>query len=109
VMIGWVFFRADSLTHAKTFLASMLGAGPAGGVEHTVARYLDRPVQLALVAGVILSIPIAQPLARWLSRRGPVIDGTAQLFAMCSVLALFLLGAMQMAADTYNPFIYFRF
>jgi alginate O-acetyltransferase complex protein AlgI len=109
VMIGWVFFRADTLAHARVFLRSMVGLGPVEGIEHSVARYLDRPVQLALVVGVIISMPTVPMVSAWIEGRRPVVDGVGRVFAVLAIVSLFLLGAMQVASDTYNPFIYFRF
>ena len=38
VMIGWVFFRTDTLTHAGGFLRSMFGLG-GQSLQYPVERY----------------------------------------------------------------------
>lgn len=41
VMIGWVFFRADSLGHALQYLASMAGFTQADGLQYYALFYLE--------------------------------------------------------------------
>ena len=114
VMIGWVFFRADTLPDAVAFLGAMAGLGAAAGTPFTLQWYLTPELWLALVAGTIGSMPIAPTLAR---RLGRSLDGGGDsrlawgVSAAGTVALLLMLVAsiMQVAARTYNPFIYFRF
>jgi len=112
VMIGWVFFRADTLPAAIGFLKAL--GGRAGGVPdiYTLGWYLTPSVSIALVAGAIGSTPIVPALAAWLDR----VDGAGHRLAVVyspattAALAVLLVASiMQIAARTYNPFIYFRF
>jgi len=92
VMIGWVFFRAETLASAVDYLKAMAGAGAALPVPARL--YLTSEMQLVIVAGLVLAmVPLSV-------RRLPALAGQAV------VLALSLL---YIAAGTYNPFIYFRF
>jgi len=114
VMVGWVFFRADTLTGAGAFLKAMAGLGPALPTAYTVAWYLTPELWLALVAGVIGSTPIVPALGRWRARwveSGPRFAFASGLAALNTAALMLLLAAsiMQIAARTYNPFIYFRF
>ncbi len=119
IMIGWVFFRADSLPHARYFLAAMVGLAkttPRYMIDD-YATFLSVPVLLALVIGMLFSTPLSHYFAtRWkgfemsLPRR---FAGAVQWFSSAveiSALVFLLLAAgMQLAANTYNPFIYYRF
>jgi alginate O-acetyltransferase complex protein AlgI len=112
VMIGWVFFRADTLPHATAFLAAMAGAGAAQATPYALAYYLTPELGLALAAGVIGATPIVGALARGRERRGskaPVVSATWALAETAALALLMLASMMQVAARTYNPFIYFRF
>jgi alginate O-acetyltransferase complex protein AlgI len=114
VMVGWVFFRADTLAGAGAFLKAMAGLGPALPTAYTVTWYLTPELWLALVAGVIGSTPIVPALGRWRARRveaGPRLAFASGLGAVSTAALVLLLVAsiMQIAARTYNPFIYFRF
>ena len=53
-MIGWAFFRADTLTQAAAFLRSMFGLG-GQSLLYPVERYATPTVLAALVVGVFLA------------------------------------------------------
>jgi alginate O-acetyltransferase complex protein AlgI len=113
VMIGWVFFRADTLTGAIDFLKAMAGLSVPAASPYTLAWYLPVDVRLALVAGIIGSAPIVPALVRWRARveqragllRAMLVDATAA----AALLAVFGVAILHVAARSYNPFIYFRF
>jgi alginate O-acetyltransferase complex protein AlgI len=115
VMVGWVFFRADTLTGAVAFLGAMAGLSPAQPTPYTVAWYLTPELWLALVAGAIGSMPVIPALAGRIEReriaasRPRLALGLADVFGTVALAALLVASVMQMAARTYNPFIYFRF
>jgi alginate O-acetyltransferase complex protein AlgI len=111
VMIGWVFFRADTLPGAIAFLKAMAGLTAAAPTPYTVWWYLTPELWLALAAGAIGSTPWVPALAARLMRTG---DGqrepwSLQLLSTTMLMALLFASILQVAARTYNPFIYFRF
>jgi len=112
VVVGWVFFRAETLLDALHYLQAMAGLG---GLRHappnTLALYLSPDVQLALVAGVAASFPWMRDLGARLDsmtlsglKRG-LLDNAIN----AALLLMFVVALTQLAAGTYNPFIYFRF
>ena len=111
VMTGWVFFRADTLPRALGFLGAMGGIGNAAPGVYTIGWYLTPDVQIALVAGVLGSAPIVPALSGWAS--GPIgsarLAHTVSFVSTVSLTMLLVASIMQIAARTYNPFIYFRF
>jgi alginate O-acetyltransferase complex protein AlgI len=116
VIVGWVFFRADTLGTAIAFLGAMAGLSPAAPTPYTVQWFLTSEVWLALAAGVIGSTPWLPALAARIGVRSAeestvptTLQAAASLFATASLLAVLVASIMQMAARTYNPFIYFRF
>lgn len=114
VMIGWVFFRADTLPGALAFFEALAGRSPAGPTPFTVQWYLTSEIWLALVAGAIGSTPIVPALGRWCDRKRAATPGRGFErtvgFAGTATLLLLLFGSiLQVAAHTYDPFIYFRF
>ncbi|HEX3701928.1 MAG TPA: MBOAT family protein [Vicinamibacterales bacterium] len=104
VMIGWVFFRADTLPGAVAFLKAMAGLSLAMPTPFTVQWYLTPELRLALAAGIVGSMPWLPAL----TRRGEP-SWTLGLVSTAALTALLAASVMQMAARTYNPFIYFRF
>jgi alginate O-acetyltransferase complex protein AlgI len=110
VMIGWVFFRANTLAGAVAFLRSLAGFTVAAPSPYTVQWYLTPELWLALLAGAIGSTPWVAALASRLSRsKSPRLAWSASLVSATALAAILFASVMQMAARTYNPFIYFRF
>jgi alginate O-acetyltransferase complex protein AlgI len=112
VMIGWVFFRADTLPAAIGFLKALGGAGGRMPDIYTFGWYLTPDVSIALVAGAIGSAPIVPALAAWRDRVGGDERRLRLAWSPAATAALAVLlvaSIMQIAARTYNPFIYFRF
>ncbi len=116
VMIGWVFFRADTLGRALTMIGAMVGAGGGAPATYAPAWYWNTEVLLALVAGVLGSTPVLPALARRLSSAS-ASDGIGGVRlswqgSMVAVFALLMITAASIllsASRSYNPFIYFRF
>lgn len=104
VLGGWVFFAAPTLGHAAGFLQAM--AGLTGG-SHAAVDYLSRELLLALVLGVVFSMPVMPWLRARLAaaRLAPALE----LARVAVPLALLAAATVHMAAGTHNPFIYFRF
>ena len=110
VMIGWVFFRADTLADAIAFLRAMAGTTVAAPTAYTVGWYLTPELWLALAAGAIGSTPWVPLLALRLERRPRSMpQRTLSLVNTVALVALLVVSLMHVAARTYNPFIYFRF
>ena len=110
VMIGWVFFRAETLQGAVAFLKALAGLSPASPTPYTVRWYLTPELWLALGGGAIGSTPWVPALARRLSRvEPPHFDWPVSLMSTTALVVLLVASIMSMAARTYNPFIYFRF
>lgn len=116
VMIGWVFFRADSMPHALHYLQVMFGLA-APGTEL-------RPWQMDFGATEALALMIGATLAMWrvgdedaaasAARKQPVHGVVPSVLAspalrVASLAAALILCTASLAAGTYNPFIYFRF
>jgi alginate O-acetyltransferase complex protein AlgI len=104
VMIGWVFFRADTISHAMTYLAAMAGFGRGAPTAFAIEAYLQHDVLLALLAGTLGAAPIVPAIAR-LSVR----EWESEPLATAALLLLLVASIVFIAASTYNPFIYFRF
>ena len=117
VMGGWVFFRSGTLKHALVYLAALLGKAQAPAGSENPLAYLNGELLIALTIGVIGSAPVAGLLgaarARLRERPAP-FDGrvvrVSFAFAEAAGFAGVLIYSLMLAAaDTYNPFIYFRF
>jgi alginate O-acetyltransferase complex protein AlgI len=110
-MVGWVFFRAETLDGAVAMLGAMAGLGGGVPTAYSPQWYLTPEVVVALTIGVIGSTPIVPALSRWRDAVSAAsARATAWDFAATVALLVVLVGSIaQSAAGTYNPFIYFRF
>jgi alginate O-acetyltransferase complex protein AlgI len=112
VMVGWVFFRAETFSSALVMLRAMAGLGGDLPTPYSPAWYLTPQVLVTLLAGAIGSTPVIASLRRWRDRAADVALGwTAawDLAVVTALVAVFVSAIAQSAAGTYNPFIYFRF
>lgn len=111
VLVGWVFFRAESLTGGLEHLAAMWPLRSPAPLQLEAGPLLQPAVILALAGGVLVAskLPLLgwNALRRWAAdhRLLTPIDGLQQL----ACLGLLLLATAELAAGSYNPFIYFRF
>lgn len=109
VGLSWVLFRADSLGYAKDYYLRLLGLGRTSDFQLDLSVFLDWEFRIALCLGVVFSLP-------YLSRRfhgevGELVGGLSvgQVGRVVILLILFLCCTMELANNSYNPFIYFRF
>ena len=109
VMIGWVFFRAATIADALGFVKAMAGLTSAAPTPYTVQWYLTPELWLALIAGAIGSTPWVPALARSIAERPRQTVMLVDALSIVTLIALLIASIMQVAAGTYNPFIYFQF
>ena len=109
VMIGWVFFRADTLGAALGFLRAMAGLNRPESTIFSIWWFLTPELLLAIAAGAIGSLPLVSVVARRRDalRQAPALG--VDLAAAAALAAILLASVSQTAAGSYNPFIYFRF
>jgi len=106
VLVGWVFFRAEDLGFAWSYLQVMFQWQPEGNLEPLL--FVNRYTLTMLGLGVLFSMPIGRLLERRIVFPSLRPNWYVVLqYAMC----LILLGVtmLELAQATYNPFIYFRF
>ncbi len=114
VMVGWVIFRADTLSQATTYLGAMAGLGQGLAIAPPVAMYFTPDVAVALLVGIIGATPVLPALRRRLERTAddssPMFATAVQVFGSVAMYGMILFYcAAFLSAQTYNPFIYFRF
>ena len=108
VLFSWVLFRADSFSQAMVFYKAMLGFGSVSA-SYPVAMYLNAELSILLAVALICALPLQMWIAQS-ADKSPKLTGSpvfALRTAWCT--AVFLFAIVEIAAGTYNPFIYFRF
>jgi alginate O-acetyltransferase complex protein AlgI len=106
VMVGWVFFRAKSMAEAMLMLRTMTGFGSAS-MPFDLDAFITPDKVVFLLLGLAISLLPAANEARlsgWL-HNAVAMRPVRQLGA----LMLFIYSSALIAANGFNPFIYFRF
>lgn len=105
VILGWVLFRAESITDACIYIKNMFGLGGTGLVDDNTLFYLSN-YKFYLIAGIICCLPIIPFIRKKFNTESkPVfkfIFGILLLIAFAISLTFIIKGS-------YNPFIYFNF
>ncbi|WP_020604327.1 MBOAT family O-acyltransferase [Spirosoma spitsbergense] len=114
VLVGWVFFRADNLSSAIDYLQKMAGMGKVTQTILPLSYFTTVELGLTLLLGIIFSMPAYHFLHRLRARIEPAFVNSITPYVLSTVyivglFGLFIVSVMYMAANTYNPFIYFRF
>ncbi len=109
VMIGWVFFRAENLSHAMDYLEAMFGLTNLGNLVQSF--YISKLVIIAFIAGIIFSFPIPQIFTNLKTKyiRNEYINLAGTFLYSSALLLLLVIATMFLTTSTYHPFIYFRF
>jgi alginate O-acetyltransferase complex protein AlgI len=114
VMVGWVFFRADSAAGAWAMLGAMAGFGAGDPTPYQVSWYFTPELVIALIAGAVGSMTVVPMLQRFVGRRETGAAGAAlpwpwAVSTVVVVAALLAVSLTQVALGSFTPFIYFRF
>lgn len=112
VMIGWVFFRATSITDAFAYLSTMFGFGK-GPLNNAYFMLNLLENRYFFLFGLLFSTPIFPAFVRWgegLAAKGVRISaGLFQGTYICGLLLVLLAALSYLVKGAYNPFIYFNF
>jgi alginate O-acetyltransferase complex protein AlgI len=104
VTIGWVFFRSPSLAAAGHYLTAMFLLGPPASAHQPIASYLTPDLLCYLAIGVVFAFA---PFERWGRLR---FDRPGLMAAQLGLSSASLVySSLLLAANSFNPFIYFRF
>ena len=101
VVIGWVFFSAESFSSAAAYLGAMFGGGAGFTDANTAFLLLSNGFPFAVMTACALGAFRHPP--KFKNERTHLIVqavGYAAVFALCVAC---------LVSDSYNPFLYFRF
>ena len=112
VLVGWVFFRADTFAHALAYLQAMVDFSREPLFNSQLFLALNNEFSLTMAAAVIGSAPVFMLLQRWRAGR-PIVPAPAMrwLAATAQVGSLGFVLVYSIAAvlgGAHNPFLYFR-
>ena len=101
VLIGFVLFRCDSLSHFGQMIKAMTVPSGKSVSGHIFLMSLLTPVNItALIAGIVFCTPVSIKL-----KKNKYLEKGSYVLALVAVFFTF----MSLSSGSYNPFIYFRF
>ncbi|MBP3938852.1 MAG: MBOAT family protein [Clostridia bacterium] len=104
VIIGWVLFRADSLSFAFDYLKTMFFVSGAEMFDSKALFFLDN-YKFYLIAGIIACFPIAPKIREKIK----INKNVYEFIASVALLITFIISLTFTIKGSYNPFIYFNF
>ena len=106
VVIGWVFFRADTLTQALTMLGHMVVPDVRGLSDAVNATLTNQRMVILLVSLLVVLLP-TQPVT------GQLLESSrsraATLIRVGVMTAGLAYSAILIASGTFSPFLYYQF
>jgi alginate O-acetyltransferase complex protein AlgI len=108
VIIGWLFFRVESLSYGLYLLKVLFGMEGPKNPTYNIWMFLNTQIILTF----IIAILIATPIFNWFANKYLKTNFNnwfVQYIRLSFLVLIFLYSIMQLSSDTYNPFIYFRF
>ena len=112
LMVTRVFFNSSSVGYAGRFLIALFGFGNGIGIEYDVSLYYNTEIAVLLFAGILLSMPTGDRVTSWialLAKRHRSVTPIASWLKVVALCVVLLLSLLNLASESYNPFIYFRF
>lgn len=105
-VIGWVMFRADTVSEGIGFIATMFGVYSPLSIPVSIGYYLNLKNVFIILIAVILSVPVGDVIKTSL-----LVPRDIKGQFVCNILyvGILIFSISALAASTYNPFIYFRF
>lgn len=106
VMIGWVFFRADTLSDAVHYIRNMFDVTSWNG--NVILSNIGPETIVVLLLGTIFATPVMSVIKDKIEHmtKGKSLCNSIYLGIITLV---FILSVCYMTGSGFNPFIYFRF
>ena len=104
VLMGWVLFRAESLSQAWLYMKTMLGFGARPLINDLFLPEL-KSVWVFLVVAAVFSTPIASRVSQRIDRN----KALPQILYNVVLILLLIAVLASVVSSSHNPFIYFNF
>lgn len=101
IMTGWIFFRAENLSAAVSYIKGMFVT--AGKDVVNFEFIMNRQYWFFLIAGIFFSMP--HPKLKALAHKTEITEFISDILLML----VFIIAICYMVGSGYSPFLYFRF
>ncbi len=103
VVMGWVLFRAESLSSAIAYMKDMFGFGSMGLMCDKVIFYLSEN-KFEFIFAILFCVPVVKYIPEKIKN-----SKTANIVYPVVLMSLFVFAISCIVKGSYNPFIYFNF
>ena len=112
VLVAWVFFRAETLPDALTFIKTMFFMGGDGENSLYLTKFQDWINISAFIIAILTTTPIFSKISErftiWSEQRKLTL-ALNHLIIYAFLIATFIGVTILLCVGSYNPFIYYRF
>lgn len=105
VLVGWVFFRADTMSAAIKYIGEMFSFN--GGLTHAMSQFTNLSFFVMLLA-LLISAPV-YPFIKEKIEKTALGEKLFMVVEILLVAGLLIASVIFLTGSDYNPFIYFRF
>jgi len=112
VLVGWVLFRADNFPYAWSYIKEMFSFHFSRYGQSNFLLLFNSELIVTLIISILFTMPVFTFVKRKISNiafNNSFVGLVGKLSYRLFIFSFFLLSILYMAANTYNPFIYFRF
>ncbi|MDO5146404.1 MAG: MBOAT family protein [Eubacteriales bacterium] len=109
VCVGFVIFRAESLSQAFMMITKMFTDFRMDAVSMSIFWEQMTPLFIVtLAAAILFSIPVRERIVS-AAAKNVMMKGAVTWIGLVGSVFILVLSVLNLAGGTYNPFIYFRF
>lgn len=108
VIIGWVFFRANSMENGLHYIQTMFALSDMPLICDNFTVFFRENIYY-LIAGILFSMPIIPKLRTWADSRFNENNLFVAVIYTIALTAGLIFSMAYLIKGAYNPFIYFNF
>ena len=105
VMVGWIFFRTETLSEAFDYLKAIFFMNTTGEHTWSTRNFINKEFIIAAICALV-SIG---PTNIWCGNKFTLPPKFKWIYNNIIILGIWFLVTIKLISDTFNPFIYFRF
>ena len=111
VIIAWVCFRIENLDEAFQLVGKLFSMNASGSYDLTPYYFANYLNIIVLIVGILGSTKLFHIVPAYFNRlpQQNMLKIGYQLTQAVLIFAILAMCMSELASDTYNPFIYYRF
>lgn len=100
INIGWIFFRAETLSQAANYISALIGSTAGGWTQ--ILQNVTLESVTAMLCGMVAAFPVWSGVRAALDKKLPGMS-------VALTVALFVIAILYMAGGDFSPFLYVQF